>query len=92
MGLTAAAIRALKPAEKKYRKVDGRGLYLEVRPNASKLWFYNYRFQGKEKRLSLGGSGSSRTLGTFLEKSRKIEPTCLACTRLVFLTCVRRKY
>ncbi|WP_338113692.1 Arm DNA-binding domain-containing protein [Thiococcus pfennigii] len=31
-----------------------RGLYLEVSPSGGKWWRLKYRFQGKEKRLSLG--------------------------------------
>ncbi|WP_096699141.1 integrase arm-type DNA-binding domain-containing protein [Polaromonas sp. AER18D-145] len=36
------------------RFTDAGGLYLEVSPNESKRWFWKYRFDGKEKRLSLG--------------------------------------
>jgi integrase len=47
-------LRSLKPADKRYKKVDQRGLYIEVEPNGSKLWRYKYTFRGKEKRFSLG--------------------------------------
>ncbi len=40
--------------EKPYKMADGGGLYLEVRPNGSKLWRMKYRINGKEKRLALG--------------------------------------
>ena len=33
---------------------DGRGLYLEISPTGGKWWRLKYRFDGKEKRLSLG--------------------------------------
>lgn len=33
---------------------DAGGLYLEVAANGSKRWFWKYRFDGKEKRLSIG--------------------------------------
>ena len=33
---------------------DGGGLYLEVAPAGGKWWRLKYRFDGKEKRLSLG--------------------------------------
>jgi hypothetical protein len=33
---------------------DGRGLYLLVEPNGSKLWRLKYRFAGKVRKLSLG--------------------------------------
>ena len=54
MALTVAALNALKPREKSYKRADGRGLYIEVMPNGSKLWRYKYRLHGVEKRLSLG--------------------------------------
>lgn len=37
------------------RLTDGGGLYLEVARNGSKRWFWKYLFDGKEKRLALGG-------------------------------------
>lgn len=40
--------------EKPYRLSDERGLYLEVSPSGGKYWRLKYRFDGKEKRLSLG--------------------------------------
>ncbi|MBX7149159.1 integrase arm-type DNA-binding domain-containing protein [bacterium] len=44
-----------KPGEKiTDRLFDGGGLYLEVSPTGGKWWRYKYRFDGKEKRLSLG--------------------------------------
>ena len=39
---------------KRYKMGDSRGLYLEVAPNGGKWWRLKYRFDGKEKRLSLG--------------------------------------
>jgi len=48
------ALRALKPAEKSYKRADGHGLYIEVMPNGSKLWRVKYRLHGREKRQSLG--------------------------------------
>ncbi|MDT8759347.1 Arm DNA-binding domain-containing protein [Sphingomonas psychrotolerans] len=39
---------------KDYELFDGEGLYLLIRPNGSKLWGFKYRFDGKEKLLSLG--------------------------------------
>ena len=37
------------------RLADARGLYLEVASSGSKRWFWKYRFDGKEKRLAIGG-------------------------------------
>ncbi len=52
--LTLAAITKAKPSTKPVRLSDQGGLYLEVSPSGGKLWRYKYRFDGKEKRLSLG--------------------------------------
>lgn len=54
MPLKVLEVKAFQPAEKTYRKTDEKGLYLEVRPNGSKLWFFKYRHQGAEKRIGLG--------------------------------------
>jgi integrase len=54
MPLTDTAIRNAKPGEKPVRLFDGSGLYLEVSPTGGKWWRLKYRFDGKEKRLSLG--------------------------------------
>lgn len=42
------------PTTKAYRVTDEKGLYLEVTPRGGKRWRFKYRFQGKEKLLSLG--------------------------------------
>jgi integrase len=52
--LTDKAIKALKPKERPYKRGDGRGLFLLVLPNGSKLWRYKYRLHRREKLLSLG--------------------------------------
>src|SRR5271169_567142 len=54
MPLSDTAIRNAKPAEKPRKLADGGGLYIEISPSGGKLWRYKYRFEGKEKRLSLG--------------------------------------
>ena len=54
MSLTDTAIRNAKPGEKARKMFDGGGLYLEVAPAGGKWWRLKYRFEGKEKRLSLG--------------------------------------
>lgn len=54
MPLTDIALKAAKPAEKTQRLFDGSGLYLEISPSGGKWWRFKYRFDGKEKRLSLG--------------------------------------
>ena len=54
MALSDAQLRSLKPEERPYRKGDGGGLFVEVRPNGSKLWRMAYRYDGKQKLLALG--------------------------------------
>ncbi len=54
MSLTDTAVRNAKPDKKTAKLFDDRGLYLEVSPAGGKWWRLKYRFDGKEKRLSLG--------------------------------------
>src|SRR5271155_5681439 len=54
MSLTNTSIRNAKPRKKPVKLCDERGLYLEVSPSGGKWWRLKYRFDGKEKRLSLG--------------------------------------
>jgi integrase len=53
-GLTDTEIKRTKAAEKAYSLGDGGGLYLWVKPTGGKLWRWSYRFEGKEKLMSLG--------------------------------------
>jgi len=54
MSLTNTTIRSVKPSGKTVKLFDERGLYLEVSPSGGKWWRLKYRYEGKEKRLSLG--------------------------------------
>jgi len=54
MPLTDTAIKNAKPSDKTTRLFDGGGLYLEISPAGGKWWRLKYRYDGKEKRLSLG--------------------------------------
>lgn len=54
MPLTDAAIRAAKPSTKTQKLSDGKGMYLEISPAGGTWWRLKYRFDGKEKRMSLG--------------------------------------
>ncbi len=54
MSLSNTAIRNAKPSEKSRKMFDGRGLYLEISPSGGKWWRLKYRFDGKDKRISLG--------------------------------------
>lgn len=52
--LTDTQIRNAKPQKKEIKLFDGGGLFLLVTPAGGKLWRLKYRFDGKEKKLSLG--------------------------------------
>lgn len=52
--LTDTQCRNAKTKEKPYKLTDGKGLYLEVRPNGSKLWRYRYRIGRKENLYAVG--------------------------------------
>ena len=52
--LTTGDIESAIPGEKNFRLYDGGGLYLEVAPTGGKWWRLKYRFERKDKRLSLG--------------------------------------
>ena len=52
--LTDKKIQKAKAKEKKYKLSDGGGLFLEIRPNGSKLWRLSYRIDGKLKEYAIG--------------------------------------
>ena len=54
MNLSDTKIRNTKAGEKQVKLFDSGGLFLLVTPQGSKLWRLKYRFDGKEKLLSLG--------------------------------------
>lgn len=54
MKLTDLACKSAKPKDKPYKKFDGGGLHLLIKPNGSKLWRLKYRYLGTEKLLSIG--------------------------------------
>lgn len=54
MSLTDTAIRAAKPLEKPQKLFDGNGLFLFISPQGTKSWRMKYKFQGREKLLTLG--------------------------------------
>ena len=65
MAFNHQEIKGFKPTDKPYKKADSKGLYLLVKPNGSKLWYYKYRFGGIEKKMPLGafpeiGLGAAR--------------------------------
>ena len=54
MALSDTALRNAKPTEKAYKLYDEKGLYLIVSPSGGKWWRLKYRFNDKEKTLSVG--------------------------------------
>ena len=54
MKLTFMMVKNAKPKTKPYKLSDGGGLHLYVKPNGSRLWRFRYRFDEKEKTLSIG--------------------------------------
>ncbi|MGA3209213.1 MAG: integrase arm-type DNA-binding domain-containing protein [Syntrophales bacterium] len=54
MPLNDLKIRAAKPKDKAYKMFDIDGLFLLVTEQGHKWWRFRYRFDGKEKLLSLG--------------------------------------
>jgi integrase len=52
--LTDIAIKKLEPGPKPYKKWDGDGLYLEVKPGGGKFFRYKYRIGGKENIYTIG--------------------------------------
>lgn len=54
MKLTDAKVRALKPGDSKYKVSDGRGLYLLVTPAGGRSWKWTYRYEGKQREITLG--------------------------------------
>jgi integrase len=54
LSLTDVQVKNAKHQEKQITLFDGKGLFLLMTPSGGKLWRFKYRFEGKEKLLSLG--------------------------------------
>ena len=54
MALTDTEVKKAKPQAKPFKLFDERGLFLLVAPAGGKWWRFKYRFDGKEKLLSIG--------------------------------------
>lgn len=52
--LTATSVNQAKPKDKPYKLADEKGMYLLIQSSGSKLWRFDYRFEGKRKTLALG--------------------------------------
>ncbi len=54
MALSVTAIKNVKPTDKAFKLYDEAGLFMQVTPTGGKWWRFKYRYEGKEKLLSLG--------------------------------------
>ena len=54
MALSVTAIKNAKPTDKAFKLYDEAGLFIQVTPSGGKWWRFKYRYDGKEKLLSLG--------------------------------------
>ncbi|SMF58175.1 protein of unknown function [Pseudomonas sp. LAIL14HWK12:I11] len=56
--LTDTQCRTAKPKDKPYKLTDGKGLYLEVKPNGTKAWRYRFSIRitdtAKESTFAVG--------------------------------------
>lgn len=68
--LTDATCRNAKPAGTVVKLSDGKGLYLAVMPNGSKLWRVKYRHGGKERVYSIGAYGEISLADARAERDR----------------------
>ena len=87
--LTDSAIRTAKPPHKTRKMFDGGGLYIELTPQGGKRWRFKYRFDGKEKRISLGvyPAVTLKRARDRREEARSllaegIDPSVLICTEI----------
>jgi len=52
--LTDAKIRSAKPADRAWRLADTGGLFVHITPAGKKIWRLRYKFEKREKLLTLG--------------------------------------
>ena len=52
--LSPQAVKFAQPGAKQYKLSDGQGLYIYIRPSGRKVWYSEYRFDGKLYQLKLG--------------------------------------
>ncbi|MCP4970249.1 MAG: DUF4102 domain-containing protein [Arcobacter sp.] len=50
--LTTTEVKSYKPQSKMYKKPDGKGLWLLIKPNGTKSWRYDFRYGGKNLSIS----------------------------------------
>lgn len=78
--LTDLAIRHAKPKAKKYKLSAGDGLCLLVTPNGGKYWRLRYRFEGKQKELSVGRPYPDTSLKEAVIEAAKLRGQLLQST------------
>ena len=65
--LTNAQCRTAKPRPQPYKLPDGKGLYLEVKPNGVKAWRYRFKLDrhgaAKEGMFAIGGYAAAPRAG-----------------------------
>ena len=84
MALTDSKIRSTKPGEKTFKITDAQGLYLSITPSGSRLWYFRFRFDGKENRIAFGAYPQT-TLAEAREKrdaARKLLASGICPTQL----------
>jgi len=54
MALSDTAVRSAKHGAKPIKVFDANGLFLLIQPSGGKLWRFKYRYEGSEKKLSIG--------------------------------------
>ena len=52
--LTTTEVKNYKSELKMYKKPDGKGLWLLIKPNGTKSWRYDFRYGGKNLSMSFG--------------------------------------
>jgi hypothetical protein len=75
--LTDFAIRKAKPAARLVKLSDGGGLQLWVTPAGGKLWYYAYRFDGRQKKLAIGSYGAAPGVSLEAARARRDEAKAL---------------
>jgi integrase len=63
MSLNNIIAQNAKPKQKPYRISDGKGLWLEIKPNGSKFWRYRYEMAGKENVFAIGEFSNPKSPG-----------------------------
>ena len=70
--LTDAKCRTAKPRAEPYKLPDGKGLYLEVKPNGVKAWRYRFKLARQDAvRRTVQGRSPALTSGVSPKASRR---------------------